>query len=1126
MLYSWGVSPATDASIVGDPFGPTNNVQVNNIDEGDLMIELNREYCDNQDAITGIVHVNNLTEPTLNLSDEVCENETLILDETLISNSSDIDLVNGNFTWEVNGSTYNGLGAAVPINFTGSFTIALTYGANQCEPVTVVHNMYAIPAPNGNISPFYVNYEIGLTISIQDDDAGQFSYLWSTGAQTPSITGLDYGNYSCTVTNNSGCSSVFSKNLIETTPTDSVTGTLQINRTMENVCGHYEWSASGYIGTPVDWEIVPQSQTITTSGTDNQHMSADFNEPGLYQVLAKAPAGQDEIYMGVDDIAIPVVPDFDIILECDPTNENNLLLTLDDQTSYLDNTVFTDDYWTIDNVLQYGTVSVPSGGSFTVELVKAFTYTHPSTSEVFSGTCSASMQVNTDARGQAAFSIVDYPSFCEGTPVVFNDLSTGDIIRWEWEFDDGASLIGQDAQRTYNVPDPDYQPSLTITDSYGCTSYAEQQIEVVANGLDGVLSYDLNGPFCSGNAWELNYNFSQNPQSSFELAWMPEDLTTTSNHHDVYQTGNYYVLLEDDNGCRAQSNMVNLGFVNTPTASIHGLTSYCPDENISLLGNVGDDFDYEWTITGPSAQTDILTTPNIIYTPDEAGIWTAQVVVINTEGSTVCSDAISTQVEVHQADPAPSIGFAGNACLSDGPVDLGSMSGEVYWSNGQVSTTATYLTPGYATAHTINPTTGCESEYAHLYIDPQPNFDGLLTGCYKKCKDWFPRQLYTYLTVDSIDYDWLLDGQNIQHDTEAGAINLDLPQNPAGFGTYQMNAGYGEGCHAISPTLTIQQKENCDDSCLFTKAQLAECRVDHCELVYDFWFLAENQCERSIITLESISSESVVIVTSDLPITLNPLQSTLVHVRFVPEEFIILDNISFDILVSENGNITTSGVSFADNVLENGKDCFTEKCHAEMSTVELVDDQSSFIYYFAIQYETNAQHVEVSTEVGGFYQGNPNYDPSTGIIEGLISFDETFVMNHMNDTSQFCFKIFACVDNRICITKACMSFAEFFNSQSKSYSLSDFKDADNPLTNGGIDQLDLHVTPNPATEQIHLTGNSCELVRQYCIYSLKGDILLRSGRKAINITGLKPGTYIIRADLNNGRVAFLKFIKQ
>ena len=77
---------------------------------------------------------------------------------------------------------------------------------------------------------------------------------------------------------------------------------------------------------------------------------------------------------------------------------------------------------------------------------------------------------------------------------------------------------------------------------------------------------------------------------------------------------------------------------------------------------------------------------------------------------------------------------------------------------------------------------------------------------------------------------------------------------------------------------------------------------------------------------------------------------------------------------------------------------------------------------------------------------------------------------------------------------------------------------------GEVSENLLIVWPNPASETLNLNGN----MTQVQIYSIDGRLVmsLDKGFEAINVSALSTGSYLLKAILNDGRVATQKFMKR
>ena len=65
-------------------------------------------------------------------------------------------------------------------------------------------------------------------------------------------------------------------------------------------------------------------------------------------------------------------------------------------------------------------------------------------------------------------------------PVQFNDMTTGNVIAWEWEFGDGKSSSEQNPKHSYSSPGL-YEVKLKVFDTYGCSSLSTIEVEVTSS---------------------------------------------------------------------------------------------------------------------------------------------------------------------------------------------------------------------------------------------------------------------------------------------------------------------------------------------------------------------------------------------------------------------------------------------------------------------------------------------------------------------------------------------------------------------------------------------------------------------------------------------------------------------
>ena len=156
---------------------------------------------------------------------------------------------------------------------------------------------------------------------------------------------------------------------------------------------------------------------------------------------------------------------------------------------------------------------------------------------------------------------------CIGTPFQFTANTTGDIRNYKWDFGDNSYNNGNNIYHTYHTDlDNQFLVQLTVTDRWGCSATDTVHVDVGGVELNGALvrlGYDV----CMGEARVIQYRLMQsNRIDSLHYYWRPNETVTTNGRCTVYKTGNYIVLVVTDNyGCKVED-MINVGFLNTPTA--------------------------------------------------------------------------------------------------------------------------------------------------------------------------------------------------------------------------------------------------------------------------------------------------------------------------------------------------------------------------------------------------------------------------------------------------------------------------------------------------------------------------------------------------------------------------------
>ncbi|MDF2437336.1 MAG: hypothetical protein K0Q95_1712 [Bacteroidota bacterium] len=145
-------------------------------------------------------------------------------------------LTGGQTTATISGQT----AGTYSVQVTDALGCQLTTGFTITQPLPL-----AITFTPTNVSCF--NGTNGAATSTVTGGTPPYSYMWSTGAVTPNVTGLTAGTYTLTVTDNLGC--VLSNTVVITQPTALVVNVSVTNETC-NYLNNGSATASGSGGTP------------------------------------------------------------------------------------------------------------------------------------------------------------------------------------------------------------------------------------------------------------------------------------------------------------------------------------------------------------------------------------------------------------------------------------------------------------------------------------------------------------------------------------------------------------------------------------------------------------------------------------------------------------------------------------------------------------------------------------------------------------------------------------------------------------------------------------------------------------------------------------------------------------
>lgn len=709
---------------------------------------------------------------------------------------------------------------------------------------------------------------------------------------------------------------------------------------------------------------------------------------------------------------------------------------------------------------------------------------------------------------------------CEGTPFYFSANATGSSFLWD--FGDGTYLEGNNVYHTFD--NSSFTITLTVTNDDGCFASAIGNAYVSLNLLEqgSLLLYPQN-LVCPGTSRQI-YFTAHFPNNLYY--WEHSSNSVTTNTYNTYQTGDYHLLVTNSYGCKKEA-MLNVRFLNAPTARITGNTTYCFGEEVKLNGNTGSHNTYAWTITGPESHT--FNTSNITFTPTLAGTYN---VVLDVTSSDGCTETATCTVTVHPQPAAPPIAFYNNECIHTPPVYVHSTASpaqNLLWSNGFHGVSAQYYVPGYLTAHYIEPTTGCPSAKSTLFIPPAPNYDALLTGCYKLCKEELPTTLpvYNFYPYHSGTFYW-----NWYYNSSwlAGGSTLyaNLPIN--NFGYYYLNTQYGNGCTAQSPSLEISAADVCPCDSITIDVK-KDCDSKECKLLYNMSVTICNHGSQWVhFNQLYTNASSVILSASPTTVSIAPGGCQTVSVVLEFRDF-ANPYVEFTLYDSER-NCEKKFTEYFD-----WKKCIDKDCDAEIAKMLFNPGLSSphqvSYFDFDINFPFGINSV-VSIWSNPPQIHNHTDFPPTNVI-GLLMLNYAQLTQMMQTGEKICIYAIVCTkDNTLCYVELCFDPKSFYEQIPEQYrKIPDSATSDTDSTKSLQSNVNVpesvkpYLAPNPAHNEVTVMGIAPENVSEITVLTMQGgQVADYRNDYRFNVANLARASYIVRVITKDNTVHYLKLVKQ
>jgi gliding motility-associated-like protein len=717
---------------------------------GDYSVSvIDENGCEGTSAPAAVV-VNSNPTPIVSASGptEFCEGECV----TLTSSQA------ANYLWS-NGATTQ----SITVCEAGSFTVSVV-DENGCEGTSVPVSVTVNPNPTPTISAdgptsFCEGNCVTLTAT------ASASYLWTNGATTQSITVCESGDYGVSVVDENGCqggSVPVSVSVLEVEPP-----VINIDGSSTVCAGECVDLIALYSGESPNfvWSTGEVTQIITVC------------ESGSYTVTLTAENGctatSDPVVITVNPNPVPEVDADGPTTFC---QGNCVTLTADaGYTSYLWNNGATTQSITVCDAGQYFVsvfdenscrgVSAPVAVTVNIAITPTVTADGPTT--ICNGTCviltaseavsylwsngATTQSISVCAEGSFTVTVMDENGcsatsdpvsvtiipgptpeispegsvqICEGGCVTLSTSFSGEIGYFLWS-------NGETTQTITVCESGDYY--VTVTDENGCSGTSADTVHVeIGQTVSPTVTADGPTEICEGDSVTL----TANSPNAVSYQWYQNGIAipgATGQSITVSDFADFYVVVTDQYGCTAQSNLVLVKVGEIPEVSLGEDVTICPGDEVTLTAS-GATY-YVWS--------NGATTQSITVSPDEATDY------LVTGTNPFCNLSDSDTVTVNISDLPVAAAEASDDPSLGNPVNFTDVSGDNsivnwFWDFGDgnsaitQNTHHTYDTEGIFTVIlTVENQYGCAA-YDTLEVDINqvilipniitPNNDGLNDG--------------------------------------------------------------------------------------------------------------------------------------------------------------------------------------------------------------------------------------------------------------------------------------------------------------------------------------------------------------------------------------------------------------
>jgi gliding motility-associated-like protein len=373
--------------------------------------------------------------------------------------------------------------------------------------------------------------------------------------------------------------------------------------------------------------------------------------------------------------------------------------------------------------------------------------------------CSSTAITTVVINSNIIFTAASNSPLCVGSQL---DLTAQNIAgaSYDWIGPNGFNVINQQNPSIPGITIPASGTyTVTVTNASGCTGTATTS--VIVNSLPVAVANN-NGPLCEGNQLNLTSN------GGIDFDWIgpsgydqPNTQNTSIVITNASNAGTYTVTVTDGNGCSSTS-ITDVTINTIPVASAGNNGPICEGANLDLTSSGGNT--YSWI--GPAGFNDPVNQNPVLVNASsgQSGTYTVTVTDLNN-----CTATATTIVLIQ---PNPLVNANTNAPLCTGiNVQLNASGADTYnwvgplgFSDPSQNAILINPTPAMNGTYTVTGTnlTGCtNSNTIQVTIFPSPtaSFSGNnLLGCAPVCTDF--TDLSTVIGSTITNWQWTVEGQN------------------------------------------------------------------------------------------------------------------------------------------------------------------------------------------------------------------------------------------------------------------------------------------------------------------------------------------------------------------------------